>query len=304
MLNNCFEIFIKFAPMTQSNDEINLLDLFRKMGSFIKNSILWIVSSFLKNILIIISVSALGFLCGIMHYYFSKPVYSSDLILSSNYLPNDMCSEIIENLQWYVVDNTPEILAKKLNISENDAREIKKLEFSNFNEKLAKKYEDTILIDAPFRIHVLAGDYKIFEALQPALISYFEKNPDVVLQKNIHQTNTKLMIKKIEKQIIELDSLTKTISGNLVPRGTQTGFVFGEPLDPLNIYKQNIILYKEELSKNTDLILTENNIRVIRDFEVREKPYLPKRSISLGTFGSIGIVLGFLIAYIKAAIKK
>lgn len=290
--------------MAQSDDEINLLDVFRKLFSSIGNFFKWVAVSFINNLFVIIGFSLLGIVGGAAHYFLSKPVYSSDLILSSNYLQNDMCQEIIDNLQGYVQDKTPGILANKLGIDTVDARKIKKLEFKNFNEKLSKKYEDTVVLGLPFRISVLASDYRVYEKLQPALIYYFDKNPNVIVQKNIRQTNTKLMIGKIQKELVDLDSLKKVVAGHLIPRGNQSGFVFGQPLDPLSIYREAINLYRDEINKNADLLLTAQNIRVIRDFEVREKPYLPRLSISFGIAGALGVILGFVIAYIKAIVKK
>lgn len=297
--------------MTQSNDEINILDFFRKIGdlfgklfSFIKNSIGWVISVFFKNILLILFFSVSGFAAGCLHYYYSKPIYGADLILSSGFLQNDMCAEIIDNLQWQVEDKNPEMLVKQLGISIADAKKIVKIEFRNYseNEKLLKKYEDmdTIILGLPFRIHVLAKDNDVFEVLQPALINYFDKNPTVIRQKNTRHTFNNLMIDKIEKQLTEIDSLKKTVATSLSPRGTQNGFVFGQPIDPLNIYREGINLYVDEINKKSDLLLTEKNMSVLNDFVIRERPYRPKLLLSLGISSALGIAIGFLIAYIKA----
>jgi hypothetical protein len=290
--------------MAKEDDEINLLDVFRNIFSSIGKFLKWLWVSFINNILLIIGLALLGIAGGVTHYFFAPPLYSSDLILTSNYLQNDMCLEIVDNLEGYVEDKTPEILARKLGIDVEDARKIKLIEYKNFNEKLSKKYEDTVVLGLPFRVSVMARDYKVFEKLQPALIAYFDKNPNVIIQKNLRQTNTKLVIEKLQREQIGLDSLKKVIAGHLVPRGPQTGFVFGQPLDPLNIYREAIKLYEEELDKNKDLLLTAQNIRVIRDFEVREKPYLPRKSISLTIGGFAGLILGFIIAYFRAIRKQ
>jgi hypothetical protein len=290
--------------MAQGDDEINLLDVFRKIFSSIGSFFKWIWLSFIDNLLLIIGFTLLGTVAGTAHYFIAKPVYNSDLVLSSNYLQNDMCSEIVENLQGYVEDKTPELLGKKLGLETEDARKIKKIEYKNFNEKLTKKYEDTVVLGLPFRINVMASDFRIFEKLQPALIAYFDKNPDVIIEKNIRQTNTKLMIEKIQREQVGLDSLKKVIAGHLVPRGPENGFVFGQPLDPLNIYREGIKLYQDEINKTADLLRTAQNIRVIRDFQVREKPYLPRMPISLGIGTALGVIIGFIIAYAKEARKK
>jgi len=295
--------------MQKQDDEINMIDslsFFRNIFTSIGNAVKGFFSFTFRNIVLLIVFFVIGLTGGFVHYKFSKPVYSSEMILSSNYIDNDMCSQIIENLQDYVNDNTPELLGKKLAISTEDAEKIKKIRFNNFNERVAEKYKeaDTIVLGMPFRVNILATDYSIFPVLQDAITNYFEKNPHVIQQKKIRQTNNQLIISKIQTQQIELDSLKKVVSNHLVPRGSQSGFIFGQPLDPLNIYKEVITLYREELEINTDLILTEKNTRVIQDFEVREKPYRPKFLLSLAVCGMLGVLLGYLICISKASFRR
>jgi len=292
--------------MAQSGDEINILDFFGRMSSSIKKSVQQFIAFCFKNILLFSILVATGIAGGFVHYKFSKPVYFSELILSSNYLSNGMCAEMIQRLENYVEDKTPELLAKKLDIDSEIAKGVLKIEFDNFDTKLFEKYKDkdTVVLGLPFRIKVYASDYNFFNTLQPAIINYLENNPHVIEQKTIWIENTKLIKQKLQKEQAELDSLKKVIANHLVPRGTQGGFVFGQPLDPLTIYKEGINLYKEELEYNSQLILNSKNIRVYSDFEIREKPYRPKKSISMGVGAIVGLVLGFLIAFIKSFLKK
>ena len=292
--------------MTQSNDEINIVDFFGRIGSSIKNSASRFIAFCLKNIFLLTILAVIGIAGGFVHYKFSKPVYFSELILSSNYLQNDMCAEMIQQLDDYADDKTPQLLAKKLDIDAETAKGILKIEFDNFDTKLFEKYKDkdTIVLGLPFRVKIYVSDNAFLNTLQPAIINYFEKNPYVIEKKNIWIENTKLLKHKLQKEQTELDSLKKTVANHLAPRGTQGGFVFGQPLDPLNIYREGINMYKEELDYNSQLILNSKNIRVYFDFEIREKPFRPKKSISMGVGAIAGLALGFLIAFIKSFLKK
>lgn len=295
--------------MQKQDDEINVIDslsFFRNIFTSIGNAVKGFFSFTFRNIILLIIFFVIGLAGGFAHFKFSKPVYSAELILASNYIDNDICSEIIEKLQGYVDDKTPELLGKKLDITTEEAEKIKKIRFSNFNEKIAEKYKDadTVVLGMPFRVNVLVSDFTVYPVLQDALMGYFEKNPFVIQQKNIRQTNNQLIINKIQTQQIELDSLKKVVSNHLVPRGAQNGFVFGQPLDPLNIYREVISLYKEELEIKADIIRTAKNTKVIQDFEVREKPYRPKFLLSLAVCGMLGLILGYFICIAKAYFRK
>jgi len=295
--------------MQKQDDEINVIDslsFFRNIFTSIGNVVKGFLSFTFRNIILLIVFFVIGLAGGFVHYKFSKPVYSSEMTLVSGYIDNYICSQIIEKLQDYVEDDIPELLGEKLGITTEDAKKIKKIRFSNFDEETADeyKYADTIVPRMPFRVSVLTTDYSVYPLLQNAIMNYFEKNPFVIQQKNIRQTNNQFIINKIQIQQVELDSLKKVVSNHLVPRGAQNGFVFGQPLDPLNIYREVIGLYKEELEIKTDIILTAKNIRVVQDFEVREKPYRPKFLLSIAVFGMMGVVLGYLICIPKALFRR
>jgi len=295
--------------MPKQDDEINLVDslsFFTRAASSFKNAIAGFFRFSLKNFILLLVFLLIGFAGGFVHYKLAKPVYFSELIVSSNYLPNDFCAELVEQLQGYVDDDTPELLAKKLEIDSADAEGIVKLQFSNFDENLAEKYKDrdTIVLGLPFKIKVYVSDFNLYPKLQPGLIGFFERNPYSEVERNIRLTNTNLLIEKIRKESSELDSLKKVVSSHLAPRGTQGGFVFGQPLDPINIYREVITLYKEELEKSAELIIKSNNLRVYSGFEVREKPHRPKLLLSIGIFALTGIFLGYVIALVKRNRKK
>ena len=71
--------------------------------------------------------------------------------------------------------------------------------------------------------------------------------------------------------------------------------MFGEPIDPVNIYKEGIAYFQKELDLNKESILIDN-IQVISDFSARDKPDSPRLWKTTGAGGSAGLLLGLLIA--------
>lgn len=295
--------------MSKREDEINLaasFGFFTKLFTFMGSAISRFVRFTVRNILFLFIFFLLGLAGGFAYYKLAKPVYLSELIVSSNYLSNNFCAHLVQQLQNFVNDDTPELLAKKLEIDSATAAGIVKLQFSNFDENLAEKYEarDTIVLGLPFKIKVYVSDYSLYPKLQPGLIGFFERNPYSETERTIRLTNINLLIEKIRKELSELDSLKKVVASHLAPRGTHGGFVFGQPLDPINIYREVVSLYKEELAHSAELITRANNLRVYSEFHVREKPHRPKLSLSMAIFGFGGILFGYAVAIIKFYRKK
>jgi hypothetical protein len=218
--------------------------------------------------------------------------------LTSSTLTNDYCSDQIENLELIIQDRTPELLAKKLNISIADASAIRSLEFDNYDEQLKKLYKDkdTVVLGRPFRIITIAYNNTVFDTLQKALVSYLEHNEYALKRKNIKLMNLQLMKSKIDVQLKQIDSLKSVVTANLTPRGSVSGFVFGQPIDPVNVYKQEIDLVKDKLEIDKEISLIDN-IQVVQDYSPREVPDNPKlKKLMIAGFLFFGF-LSLLVAF-------
>ena len=286
-------------------EEIDLRFLYRKIKNFfssiwnglinlIKNSI----TILKKRWGLIFIFSLIGAGSGLGLFYITRPVYSSSTVLSSGTLTNEFCSDMIINLDLLIRDKTPEILAKKLDISISSAKSIKDIEFDNYDEKLKKRYEnkDTVVLGLPFRVRVFAYTNTVFDTLQTALVTYLENNKFALKRKEIKIANLNSLREKLKNDIIQLDSLKITVGSNMLPRGTQNGFVFGEPIDPMNMFKQEIILFKEDLSARKELQLSDN-IQIIQEFSPRAKPDYPRRRNNLIYGFIVGFILGLSVAF-------
>lgn len=290
------------------HDEIDLRFVYKKIKGFFSS--IW---SFILNTLqlslrkwkLILLFSIIGVCVGAGLFFIIRPVYSSTLIVSSNTLTNDYCSDIINNIELIIKDNSPELLAKKLKIDVSSAKEIKELEFDNYDEKLKKIYKDkdTIVLGRPFKINAYTFSNTVFETLQKALVKYMENNEYALKRKEIKIANLNNLRAKIKTDIHQLDSLKFVVVSNMLPRGTQNGFVFGQPIDPMNMFKEEIILFKEDLLINKDLELSDN-IQVIQDFYPREKPNYPRLRINIPLGGIAGFITGLILAFILENRKK
>lgn len=286
---------------SSKNEEIDLI----KIANGIKRIFISLWEFFVKTIYIIkrrwvifLLFTFLGIGAGYGLYRFFRPVYVSSISLSSFILSNDYCADMVENLSEIVKDGTPELLAKRLNIEISAAKEITKIEFSNFNEKLSKMYEDrdTVVLGIPFKIIIYSYNNTVFETIEPALVSYLENNKYALKRKEIRKQNIESLRSKLNNELIQLDTLKKNISANIMPRGTATGFVFGQPIDPINIYKAGIDMFQNDLDLREELQLIDG-IQVVDSFSPRDKPDSPKLWKTIGACVSLMLLFAFIISY-------
>lgn len=283
-----------------NDDEIDLRLVYNKIKELSGGAARFfnrIIETILKRIFLIGAISLICGGIGTGLYYMARPVYISSMTLSSNVLTNDVCAEMIENLQLMVEDDAPELLAEVLELDTSITKKIKKIEFENFNEELTTRYKiDTIVVGVPFKIKVHTYSKEIFKTIQPALVNHLENNDYAMKRKKIKLENLTLLREKLKKEISEIDSLKSTVADHLIPRGNPSGFVFGQPIDPIPVFKEGVSLFTSDLQLNSDIFLLKN-IEVVSDFNPRQKPQSPKLLKNIFWGCAAGFFLGFLLAW-------
>jgi hypothetical protein len=290
------------------NDEIDLRVIYHSIKDVFSRIWNYLVSLFsiaTRRWKLVTFFLLLGSGAGIGLFWITRPTYISTLTLASNLLTNDFCSDIVQELELIIEDDSPALLAQKLKIDPNSAKEIKRIEFYNYDEKLKEKYKDkdTVVLGRPFKIKVHASRNTVFDTLQQALVNYLENNPYALKRKEIKKQENVLMREKLSNEIKQLDSLKNVVAGNLLPRGTQSGFVFGQPIDPVTIYREGISFFQKQLDLTKEMVLIDN-IQVITDFSARIKPDSPKLSKMITAGGAAGLLFGILFAFILDKRKK
>lgn len=293
---------------SNSSNEIDLRLVYNSVKQFFLNIWIFFVTIFFiakKRWVLVFVFFIFGIGAGIGLFLITRPTYISTITLSSSTLRNDFCSDMIEELELIVKDKTPELLSEKLHISTSLSKEIQKIEFINYDENLQEKYKDrdTIVLGLPFKIKVYASDNGIFDTLQTSIVNYLENNNYAIKRKKIKKQEIELMREKLKKEMHDLDSLKNVVASNLLPRGSISGFVFGQPIDPVNIYKEGIKLFQSDLDLSKDLILIDN-IEIVSGFSARNKPDSPKLWKTTTAGGSTGLLLGLLVAIILERRKR
>lgn len=272
-------------------DEIDLYFIYSKLG-LLASRVNRRLSYFLKLLSIykwlLVLFMLLGGVVGYLAYYVTKPYYSSSMTLMLANLRNEFIEDQLNKLSIMIAEDNFDEVAKRLEISPEAAMQIKEMKFSNLDEERIE--EDSVLTGSPFKIEVLLYDRELFETMEPALTNFLESNRYFAKQKRIKQKQLESLINKLDEDITSIDSMKNEVGS---PRGPVNGFVYGQPVDPTNLYRESISMFKEQASLTASLERLDN-VAVITGFAPRLYPTGP----NLLKYIIIGVAVAFLIGVI------
>ncbi len=293
------------------SEEVDVNGIFTLIKSFfasIFGGIANLVKFSLNNLVKLTVFSVLGIAIGIGIFFLMKPIYTTHIAISSKRLDNDHCSMLIQTLEdLNDHKENVDVVAQKLNITTEMAREIKNIEFEEYNSKMGKRFKDSVSVYAPFKVLVKVYNNGILDSLEKGIVSYLENNEYALKRKKISEEGLQLLRVDINKEITSLDSLKKIVNKSIVPQSTGTGIILGQPINPVDVYQKAIDLFSNKLNVQEKLALN-NSIEVLESFTKFTKPTWPKLwlNILLGAIG--GYLLGFIFTYktgqLKTSFKK
>ena len=125
------------------------LGIFSSVGNFFK----WIAFAIKSQLKLMLGFLALGLICGAAVYFFAPKKYESSLNLGVKHTDNQTCFNLVRSLSWLVEDKSSGSLANLLKITEQEASQIKFLEYRDFNFRPVQA-RDTIVEKKSFFILV------------------------------------------------------------------------------------------------------------------------------------------------------
>jgi hypothetical protein len=220
------------------------------------------------------------------------------MISAHTRLNNSYCSEIVSSLDSYLDGKKNLELARVLRIHPKQSAQVKSLEYQDISESLALKYRDSLNTVLPFKVNACVYNVNVLDTLQTAILSYMESNNLAAKLKEFDREVYLRTIDQLEREIAQNDSLKKLINNSIIPRGPSSGLIYGEPLDPVNVYRRTMDLFDKKVA--TEIKLKNiNTFDVAVDFNKSMKQSGPGMfSFTLtGTF--IGYIIGVIIIYRK-----
>lgn len=254
-----------------SSEEIDLFSIFqsikRGVAGFL-HPIGELIDFCFKNFKTLLLFCIIGVVIAVGLFFLKKKIYTSELTLTHNRLNNSECYSLLNDLTRLLENSSPEndkTLAKKLNISVNDVRQIKNITPKALNESLEKKYKDSASVILPFKVEARIYNPSILNDLQTGILSYLETNEYVFKRKEINRKHLELYEEKIRTEITGIDSLKQLVDKSIVPRAGGNGIILGEPIDPVKVYQAGLDLYKLQLRVDEQKQLN-NSFEVMIDF--------------------------------------
>ncbi|RNI22448.1 chain length determinant protein [Rufibacter latericius] len=275
----------------RSADEIDLRVVFDKIGSFLKKVFHLIKSAFLlvlRRWPLFLLITLLGIGLGYVDFFLKRPFYKSFLTLAPAEIRNEFFEDQVNRLAVLILDGNVDQVATDLKISPEDASKVKSIRYVNIDHN--RVAEDSIMTGAPFRLDVELYDKTYFPPFQKAIVSYLDSNPFFTKSTQAKKEQIRSMIEKLRIDIASIDSIKRTA---VSLRGPANGFVYGEPLDPTELYKQSAELFEKQAYLESQLRKMET-IQVVVGFAPLIHPTGPKVKIHL----ALGAVLGFVGAFI------
>jgi hypothetical protein len=281
----------------RGNDEIDLVDLFRKIG----DSIIKLFKTVGKAILISLVFLLrhwlpLGFslILGVgVSYtlkYIMKPGFSSEMVLKSNIVPVEELITYINKLHTFCYEENFSALSSSLKLDEQSVKQI--VDISSFwvidinTDKVPDyvDYEnrfnvyDTTNIRMPDRldIRVKTKSRSEFTNIKKGIIHYINSDSLFQQRNRVRNQQNTIFLKRLEYDIVQLDSLQKVKifeeSKGRIP-GKDNQIIFLQEQKTQLVYSDIHSLYETKKNYEEQLELYKDIVTVISDLTIPYKPY-------------------------------
>lgn len=322
------------------SDEIDLGQLFAKIGDFFKSIGMGVIRSIaiLRNTpsnhkLLFGSLILVSGILGFAYSSFlKKKFYESTMVLSSNYLNKRIVDNTIEKLNLLAGEESPKGLAKALNISDSLAanivmfeskpfvseaelielevlkEQLKNAQVNSKNEKVVEQVIRRIEIENrhAFEFTVRTFNPTVIKTLQDALVNYFRTNDFV--RKRIEINKLALTEKRVKlvQESQKLDSLKKVIYANYQTMAEQSRQGSNNVILSDKAVTNPIEIYNEDMSIYDQIQSTDRQLFIQPDFEVMDgfTEFSEPASASRSKIVAFAMLIGFGLGYVVVAMKN
>ena len=277
-----------------------LINWFLSITGRIANFFSFLISSLKNNLKLVFSFVAIGVFVGLGVYFFAQKKYSASFQLATNHTTNLISNNMLKSLTRLANDKSYQNLSSTLEIPIEDAKQISALLYLDHNY-LPVADEDTVAESRPFFIYIESYSSEILVDLQKSLIDYLEQQPLTTEYREREKFEISSKIEKHRLELKRLDSLKAIVAESIEPRAEGKGFIYGEPINSVEIYRESERIHDDYLSLISRLNALKS-VKVISKFVPSEKPIFPRfRHILFVVLGFF--LLGLIFAF-RTEIRK
>ncbi len=302
----------------QANDEIDLLELFNRMGRGIRNATYWtlnrlldLLKLLLRKALWIVGFAILGLVFAYLMFTSTRRYYSSEMTAISNSINNTYIVSSINLINDLFKESNFDIAANYLNIDVAKAQQIKSVEafytididkdsipdYTDYYNKYNPKDTSVKRLDSYFVIRLEVFNENVFPLVRDGIKNYIYKNKFVIDNNNERIRQNRILIETLEAEIRKLDSL-QTVEYFELPqmqRANSNQMVVLNEKDRKLYHGQKLQLEREKLRLEKDLNINSEPITVVQDFTPLSKADNPYSQYAI-KWGLLFALLGFAMS--------
>ena len=305
------------------NDEIDLIELFHKLGQktiglfrWLTRSMLLIIVFFIRNFYIIIGFIIIGGFIGYGMFKLSKEYYSSDMVIRTNTLPPADFIAYVNTIHELTKDAASakdfSTLSRTLQIDDTVTRKIKDIQayyiidmrkrnggyLVDYGRKFDLQKDTLSRLSNRVEVRVEVYNNEIFEYVKKGLYNYFNSNSYINQLNNNRMTQLRELISKTRAQINKLDSLedVQYFQKNIMPQYKSGQIVFLNQPEVKLLHPDLIDLFKQKQSYQKELEIYKDPITIIEDFTPLSKVE-NSRSKYVIIWGFVFGVIGILVMF-------
>ncbi|HLN19618.1 MAG TPA: hypothetical protein VK213_00910 [Bacteroidales bacterium] len=273
------------------DDEIDLLDLFRRIGRSINRGAAALGKAFLISVVFLIrrwfplTISVfLGIGISILMWKTSSSFYTADLVLRANIQPTDALISHVNRLHVFSREANTELMAQSIGIPGDQAKNILDIQafwiIDNGNDKIPDyvDYEDdhsvydttNLRMDDRFDVRVRIKQPQELTKVRDGILNFLNSEP-LFLQKNsLRLKQNAELLTRLEIDINELDSLQKYKffeESKMIPKsGGQ--FVFLQEQKTQLLYQDIYNLYSRKQAMEAEQTIYKDVVTVLSEFTI------------------------------------
>jgi len=313
----------------QATDEIDLIELFNKIGNSIKKGAMWIISRLQDLILLlirkslwIISFSIIGAFVGYSFFKATPRYYSSQMVAVSNALDNNYIVSSINLLDDLFKGGNHDIAANYLEIPVENAKQIKSIgayygidvnkdkltDYVDYTETYNPKDTSIRRITDFFYVKMEVFSETVFAQARDGIKKYINKNNFVIDNNQVRIAQSEELIKSIDQEIKKLDSLQR-IQYFEIPKSQKannTQMVVLNEKEMKLYHEQILALQQQKLRLQKDITINKDPITVVQDFTPLSKAENPVTKYLINwvaLFSLLGFIVSLLWQFKKAIIQ-
>jgi len=306
----------------KQNEEIDLLELFQRMGNSIRKGINWVINLVYQFFLLILRKSIwigvsmiIGIAVGISLFFATQRFYASEMVAKANVTENNFVVNAINQLNELCVDGNYKTLAYYLETTEMNASKIKSFkagygidinfdgitDYVDYDNKVNLKDTNIRRLNKLFYVRVEVYDETGFATVTEGTKKYIWKNPYIIKNNEVRKVQIEAMINSYNQEIKKLDSLQKSYYFTQLTQKAGNGQMMFFNEKEVKLFHRDVIALVEEKQKlEKSLVVDPDPITIVQDFTPLSRTENPwTKYVKNGglAFALLGLILSLLWQY-------